>query len=99
MIVLKQMKNYEEDHIFWKHAKFRKEISDFYKNREKEGFFKLLINSHLIDEEEKFRRYFRLSRERFAYVLNLVEEELRISSCNRVKIPITPAEKLALTLR
>lgn len=99
MIIFKQIKTDEEGHIFWKHAKFRKDITVFYKNQENERFFNLLINSHLTDEEEKFRRYFRLSRERLAYLLNLVEEELRISSCNRVKIPITPAEKLALTLR
>lgn len=100
MIILKYMKDdEEEDRMLWKYAKTRKKISEMYRNRKNEGFFKILINSHLIDEEEKFKRYFRLTRERFAYVLNLIEEDLEISSCNRVKLPITPAEKLALTLR
>ncbi len=78
---------------------FRKEVSGLFQNRVNEGMFNILIKSHLHDEEEKFRDYFWLTRERFSFVLSLDEEDLTTLSYNRVKEPITAAEKLALTLR
>lgn len=89
----------EEEFILTEYAKFRKQVSDVFTNRRNEGTFNSLIKSHLLDEEEKFQRYFRLTRERFSFVLNLIEEDLTTSSYNRVKEPITAAEKLALTIR
>ncbi len=89
----------EEEFIMTKFVKVRKEVSNVFKNRKNEGIFNNLINSHLIDEEERFQQYFRLTRERFSFVLNLIEEDVTTSSCNRVKEPITAAEKLALTMR
>lgn len=89
----------EEEVLLTEYAKPRKQVSDVFKSRRNEGTFNSLIKTHLLDEEEKFQRYFRLTRERFSFVLNLVEDELTISSYNRVKQPINAAEKLALTLR
>lgn len=40
-----------------------------------------------------------LNREQFEFLLSLVEKELTLSPSNRVKKLITPAEKLAVTLR
>nr|XP_023026996.1 uncharacterized protein LOC111514994 [Leptinotarsa decemlineata] len=45
------------------------------------------------------QNYVRLTRERFYFVLSLVEEDLTTPSYNRIKEPITAVEKLALTLR
>lgn len=85
----------EEEIILTEYAKCRKEVSDVFTNRRNEGNFNNLIKRHLLDEEEKFR----LTREKFSFVLTLIEEDLTISSYNRVKEPINAAEKLAITLR
>jgi hypothetical protein len=59
----------------------------------------ILINRYLMKDERKFREFFRLNVRQFNYVLKLVEDKIRRQSCNRVSHPITPAEKLAVTLR
>ena len=101
MLLMKELMDIdqEEEIIIKKFATFRNEESGIFQNRKYEGMFHNLIKNRLYDEEEKFMNYFRLTRERFYFVLSLVEEELTTSSYNRVKEPITPVEKLALTLR
>lgn len=89
----------EEDYLLQTYAKCRKTVSNMYLRREDEGVLSILINNHLIDEEEKFKAYLRVTREQFASLLNYVEEDLRTEAYNRVKSPITPAGKLAVTLR
>jgi hypothetical protein len=49
--------------------------------------------------KENFVNFFRLNVQQFNYVLKLVEDKIRCQSCNRVRHLITPAEKLAVTLR
>lgn len=44
-------------------AKPRKQVCDVFKSRRNEGTFNSLIKTHLLDGEEKFQRYFRLTRE------------------------------------
>ena len=80
-------------------AKSRKLINKMFLKRKDEGVFKILISKHLRDEEERLKKYFRFTREQFASILQCIEDDLRVPSYNRVKSPITPAEKLALTLR
>lgn len=77
----------------------RRSVHSVYKNRCNEGVFNLLFKKHLLDDEVKFKAYFRLTRYQFYIILELIEDDLIVTSCNRVKRPITPAEKLALTLR
>ncbi|CAH2011876.1 unnamed protein product [Acanthoscelides obtectus] len=89
----------DEEIILRELAESRKEVSAVFQKRMNEGIYNTLIKRHLRDEEEKFQSYFRLTRERFSFVLSLVEEDITTSSYNRVKEPITAAEKLALTLR
>jgi len=79
--------------------KEKKPTDDIFKNRESEGFFEILINRHLINNHNKFREYFRINYEQFNFLLTLVEEKLTLQPSNRIKKPITPAEKLAVTLR
>lgn len=43
--------------------------------------------------------FFRLNWEQFNYVLNLIEDDIKSNRTNRVREPISPAEKLAVTLR
>lgn len=77
----------------------RRSVHSVYKNRDNEGVFNLLFKKHLLDDEVKFKAYLRLTRNQFYTVLELIEDDLIVTPCNRVKQPITPAEKLALTLR
>lgn len=79
--------------------KKRKITGDIFKNRKTEGYFEILINRHLISNQVKFREYFRINYEQFNFLLSLVEEKLLVAPTNRVKNPILPAEKLAVTLR
>jgi len=79
--------------------KKKKPTDDIFKNRESEGFFEKLINRHLINNRNKFREYFRINYEQFNFLLTLVEEKLTLQPSNRIKKPITPAEKLSVTLR
>lgn len=88
----------DEEYMLHEHWNLRKKVSEIYNKRENEGIFKILINNHLVDEEQRFKSYFRVTREMFACILNLVEGDLTTASYNRVKTPITAAEKLALTL-
>ncbi|KAL4131414.1 hypothetical protein QTP88_008729 [Uroleucon formosanum] len=58
-----------------------------------------IIEEVMTKNEKKFKEFFRLSWEQFNYVLNLIEDDLKLNPYNRVKEPISPAEKFAVTLR
>lgn len=79
--------------------KKRRKVHNMFVQRRKEGCFSTLIMRHLIDDETKFREYFRLTRCQFNELLNLVSADLKITSSKCVKRPITAREKLALVLR
>jgi len=75
-------------------------VNDLFINRKIEGFFDILINRHLSNDETTFHEFFRVNKIQFDYLLSLiVEVELSKEPCNRVKEPITASEKLAVTLR
>ncbi|KAJ8970272.1 hypothetical protein NQ314_001302 [Rhamnusium bicolor] len=77
----------------------REEAHELYRSRSQEGYYRILIKTHLAADDEKFRCFLRLNRDQFDSVLNLIHVHLKKQSTNSVKIPITPKEKLALTLR
>lgn len=77
----------------------RNETQPMYLARDAEGFQNILIQRHLLKDESVFRKFFRLNIEQFNYVLSLIEHDLMGQSCGLVKKPISPAEKLGLTLR
>ena len=79
--------------------KGRNSASPLFQTRATEGAFHILVNRHLAEDDRKFQEYFRLTKEEFDYVLSLIEEDLRTKPSNRVRNPITPREKLAVTLR
>ena len=88
----------EDDLLMWNKLK-RTEPNDLYLERETEGFQNILVNRHLIKDDSMFRKFFRLNIEQFNYILSLIESEIAGQSCNYIKHPISPAEKLGLTLR
>lgn len=91
----------EEDQIIGATSlpKNRKPIHEMFKHRDSEGFYEILINRHLKNNNIKFREFFRLNCQQFDFLLSLVENQLVLQPTNRIKKPITPAEKLAVTLR
>ncbi|CAI6370763.1 unnamed protein product [Macrosiphum euphorbiae] len=78
--------------------KKRKPFNSLFSTRNSEGFFKNLIGGHLINDDEKFREFFRLNRKQFNFILSLVQEKMTKKPTLRVPEPISPEEKLALTL-
>lgn len=78
---------------------FREESDAMYSERNREGCYNNLIQRRLIDNETRFRAYFRVSFELFNYILNYIREDIKRPPCNRVKKPISPEEELSVTLR
>jgi len=70
-----------------------------FKTRREEGYHQILINGHLRLDEKKFREFFRLNRGQFDYILSIIEGDLTTIPTPFVPKPITPEEKLAVTLR
>lgn len=79
--------------------KKKKKTHGMFTARRTEGAFENLITRHLIDDETKFQAYFRLTREQFDFVLSAVSKDIATVPTNIVKFPISPKEKLAVTLR
>ncbi|KAJ8871088.1 hypothetical protein PR048_027392 [Dryococelus australis] len=72
---------------------------EIFRLRDEKGCFNELILRHLIDNETKFKEYFRVSTEIFDTILSFITEDITKSQYNRVKRPISPEQKLCLTLR
>jgi len=90
----------EEDELLYNvKYKKREKVDELFLNRKSEGYFEILINRHLQRNETKFREFFRVNKNQFDFLLSLIEVQLTKMPSNRVKEPITAAEKLALTLR
>jgi hypothetical protein len=51
-----------------------------FKTREKEVFFIVLINSHLRENKNKFREFFRLNCDQFHFILALIENDINLLS-------------------
>ena len=77
----------------------RSEVKTMYQARSSEGYSRILIANHLVDKEETYRQFFRLNKEQVHFVLNHIGKDLEKKSCPRVKTPISPEDKLLLTLR
>lgn len=70
-----------------------------YKRRNEEGTFVNLITKYLIDDEDKFQRFFRLNRNQFNFVLSAIIGKINKKPSVFVRKPISAEEKLAVTLR
>nr|XP_042905125.1 uncharacterized protein LOC122270717 [Parasteatoda tepidariorum] len=76
-----------------------KEEDEIFVNRPTEGTFAVLIQRHLMFNDEKFRQYFRFSIELLQELFNLIEGSISYRVCNRRQQPVSKKEKLCLTLR
>lgn len=93
------MEEDEEERQLLDQRKKHRQIHDMFRNRVQEGAFNILVRRHLIDNDTKFKEYFRLSPHLFNHVLNFVKKDLTLKTCNRHGNPISPEEKLCITLR
>ncbi len=64
--------------------------------RDSHGEFRMLLSPMTVIDPEHYFRYFRMSRDSFEELLNLVGP--KITHSNTHSLPIGPAERLSLTL-
>lgn len=79
--------------------KKRKSPHKLYKLRSYEGSFNILIDRHLLDDDTKFKEYFRVSPNLFSRILNEIIHDVEGTATTWVKKPISAHEKLCITLR
>lgn len=89
----------EEEEMLYGSSAGRKPVNNIFKLRESEGFFEVLVNGHLKKNQIKFREFFRLNYDQFNFILALIKNDISLPASNRIKNPILPDEKLAVTLR
>lgn len=99
MLLLLEEEEEDDDLLITTQSEQREKVDALFLNRKAEGYFEILISRHLIRNETKFREFLRVNKNQFDFLLSLVEVQLTKLPSNRVKKPITAAEKLALTLR
>ena len=89
----------EEQLVMDMYGKKRAQTHDIFHLRSEVGIFNKLIVQHLRDDPKKFAEFFRLSSDQFDFLVELVEDDLTKQSTNFRLYPITPEEKIAVTLR
>lgn len=77
----------------------KKKRSAMFTRRPLEGTHTILIDRYLMDDDTKFQQYFRLTPHLFVNVLGAIKDDLERMPTSWVQRPITPAEKLCITLR
>lgn len=89
----------DEETLFEIVRKPTAKIHDMFKLRCEEGLFNKLIIGHLREDKKKFSEFLRISTEQFDLLVELIRDDLAKNSTNLHLYPITPGEKLAITLR
>lgn len=77
----------------------KKPTHDMILKRDEEGAYNMLIQKYLMTDDDKFRQYFRISPLLYHTILEIISNEITSTPCNRHPNPISPAQKLCLTLR
>ncbi|KAK9701539.1 hypothetical protein QE152_g30529 [Popillia japonica] len=98
-VLLMEEEEEEESLLLWAYKKPSKKVSKIFTTRETEGVFNLTVEKRLFGKDQKFREYFRLSTQLFQIVLEHIKEDVTKLPYNRHKNPISPEEKLSITLR
>lgn len=60
-------------------------IPDIFCTRGEEGCESMLVQRHLLQDENKFRSFYRLNINQFNFVLGLIENDLKKPSCGLVR--------------
>lgn len=80
-------------------SKKRRSPYKMFKQRSQEGAHNLLIDRHLFDDDTKFKEYFRMSPYIFNEILDAIKEDIQGVPTTWVPQPISPHDKLCITLR
>jgi len=56
--------------------KNRKPIHEMFKLQDSEGFYEVLINRHLKNNDIKFRKFFLINYQQFDFLLSLIKNQL-----------------------
>lgn len=72
---------------------------EIYKRRPEEGAHKILIDRHLIDDDTKFKEYFRLTPFLFSKILDGIKNDIEGVPTSWNPNPISAHHKLCITLR
>jgi hypothetical protein len=70
----------------------RKGHDQLFTKRSTVGYYEILINGHLKNNEIKFREFFRINRNQFDFILNLIRYDLVLNPTFFIRKPITPEE-------
>jgi len=97
--ILREEEDFEDELLLRMIPEQRNAFNSIVSTRKIEGFFKQLIEGHLLNNDAKFREFFRVNKEQFYFILSLVKKYLTKEPTMRVPEPISADEKLALTLR
>lgn len=54
--------------------------------RREEGCFRIFVSRYLMDDDKKFREYFRVSRDLIQIILSYIEEDISVKPYNPVSI-------------
>ena len=73
--------------------------TEIFKKIEDEGYYSTLIGRYLMDNEMKFREFFRVWRDIFHLILTEIKADITTRSCNRWQTPVSAEQMLCLTLR
>jgi len=93
-------KNDDDDVLLWYLSEDKiKDHDPLFTKRSTEGYHEMLINGRLKNNQIKFSEFFRINRNQFDFVLNLIRDDLALNPTFFIRKPISPEEKLAVTLR
>lgn len=67
----------DDDLLLLHYFKQRSQIDPIFRNRNDEGFYRILIERHLKSDEEKFRKFCRFNKMQFNFVVSLIDDEIK----------------------
>lgn len=98
-LALHLLEEEQDDIIIHLVTKVRRSRHIMLRQRNEEGAFNTLITKYLLDDETKFHEFFRLTRNQFHFVLSAIRADIVKAPTRMVQQPITPEEKLGISLR
>ena len=90
LVMLDKVENEDTGRRFW--------VRKIFQEREKYGLYHILTDELRLFDKEYFFRFVRMTPQRFEHLLSLVGTHLQRTT-TKMREPISPAERLVLTLR
>ena len=90
LVMLDKVENEDTGRRFW--------VRKIFQERKKYGLYHILTDELRLFDKEYFFRFVRMTPQRFEHLLSLVGTHLQRTT-TKMREPISPAERLVLTLR